>query len=670
MTMNKHERETQWALDFRREITRAKLSRREIMKLGVLGTGTAFLGLGAGKTQAKTIISPPTEPFVQALPIPKTATECGFEVTEAEFADHGSSKLNGSVLRSLSGDPLKTEHDCRTADWKRKHQYVDRFKPKRFYVLPTTEIDHQWHPSLPASKMWGQGCQFPGATIIANYGEPFVVRHANELPENPNADFGSPELLTHLHNFHSGSESDGGPWGAADRRCLAEPTDSPWFRDHYYTMARAGFTDPQFEKYYGNKVSANAVTNAAWKHYAAKADKGFMKKYDLSAGNWGDPAETLNTMFYHSHVPDFTTANVYKGMAGLCIARDELDTGDENTGLKFPSGKYDVPLCMSDKVFDQNGQLFFDTFNLDGIIGDKPTVNGVIQPYLNVDCRRYRFRTLNTGPSRIIQYYLYNQTTNTWISNPFLQIASDGNLLEKPVLRGFIQNSVAERYDVLVDFNRIAKPGHVLIMYNRCDQQDGRLPTGKLMSPGIPMMKIIVGAKPAIDTSFDYFTPAGLTSTLRPMPIIDMSKVAARRTFNIGRSGGSWTINNKIFDPSMAASQAMIKRNTAEIWTMQNSSGGWVHPMHIHFEEGRILTRNGVAPPVYERGRKDLYHTNTNEKIEIYLQFRDFPDPNYNPPNPAYKPEAGRYAMHCHNTVHEDHAMMARFDIVNPPTTV
>jgi hypothetical protein len=95
-----------------------------------------------------------------------------------------------------------------------------------------------------------------------------------------------------------------------------------------------------------------------------------------------------------------------------------------------------------------------------------------------------------------------------------------------------------------------------------------------------------------------------------------------------------------------------------------------VHPVHIHFEEGRILARNGVAPPVYERGRRDVYYLNTNEKIDIFFNFRDFPDPNYNPPNPAYKPEAGRYAMHCHNTVHEDHAMMTRWDIVNPPTTV
>jgi FtsP/CotA-like multicopper oxidase with cupredoxin domain len=146
--------------------------------------------------------------------------------------------------------------------------------------------------------------------------------------------------------------------------------------------------------------------------------------------------------------------------------------------------------------------------------------------------------------------------------------------------------------------------------------------------------------------------------------------VVTRRNFNFGRSGGSWTVNNKIFEPSIASSQAQVKRNTAEVWTLQNSSGGWVHPVHIHFEEGRILARNGVAPPVFERGRRDVYHLNTNEKIDVFFNFRDFPDPNYNPPNPAYKPEAGRYAMHCHNTVHEDHAMMTRWDIVNPPTTV
>ncbi len=37
-----------------------------------------------------------------------------------------------------------------------------------------------------------------------------------------------------------------------------------------------------------------------------------------------------------------------------------------------------------------------------------------------------------------------------------------------------------------------------------------------------------------------------------------------------------------------------------------------------------------------------------NETATLFFRFRDFP---------------GRYPLHCHNVVHEDHAMMLRFDI-------
>jgi FtsP/CotA-like multicopper oxidase with cupredoxin domain len=68
----------------------------------------------------------------------------------------------------------------------------------------------------------------------------------------------------------------------------------------------------------------------------------------------------------------------------------------------------------------------------------------------------------------------------------------------------------------------------------------------------------------------------------------------------------------------------------------------------MHLEEGRILKRNGKAPPLHERGRKDVYNLGPGETVEIYINFRDFP---------------GKYVIHCHNTVHEDHAMMIRFDV-------
>src|SRR6185436_20528350 len=93
---------------------------------------------------------------------------------------------------------------------------------------------------------------------------------------------------------------------------------------------------------------------------------------------------------------------------------------------------YDVPLMLAERVFDPNtGIVFFDLFNLDGILGDKFLVNGKIQPFFEVEPRRYRFRLLNSGPSRWYQMFLSDQGANTQI--PFWHISNDGNLLPRPI---------------------------------------------------------------------------------------------------------------------------------------------------------------------------------------------------------------------------------------------
>jgi FtsP/CotA-like multicopper oxidase with cupredoxin domain len=83
---------------------------------------------------------------------------------------------------------------------------------------------------------------------------------------------------------------------------------------------------------------------------------------------------------------------------------------------------------------------------------------------------------------------------------------------------------------------------------------------------------------------------------------------------------------------------------------LQNNSGGWSHPIHIHFEEFQILSRNGRPAKTVEIARKDVVRLGPNEQVELFFRFRDF---------------VGRYPMHCHNTVHEDHAMMLRWEIDN-----
>jgi FtsP/CotA-like multicopper oxidase with cupredoxin domain len=98
-----------------------------------------------------------------------------------------------------------------------------------------------------------------------------------------------------------------------------------------------------------------------------------------------------------------------------------------------------------------------------------------------------------------------------------------------------------------------------------------------------------------------------------------------------------------------------------------NGGGGWDHPIHIHFEEAQTIGRvgppspggitgpNGVSgvPPWEALGRKDVWRLRPGGSVTVRIQFREF---------------AGTYVEHCHNTVHEDHAMLLRWDINGGPT--
>jgi FtsP/CotA-like multicopper oxidase with cupredoxin domain len=95
---------------------------------------------------------------------------------------------------------------------------------------------------------------------------------------------------------------------------------------------------------------------------------------------------------------------------------------------------------------------------------------------------------------------------------------------------------------------------------------------------------------------------------------------------------------------------AMPAFGTREIWHLENGGGGWDHPIHIHFEEGQILKRDGSSSkvPAWEKGRKDVYRLRPGGEVTITMQFRDW---------------GGMFMEHCHNTTHEDHAMLMRWEI-------
>jgi FtsP/CotA-like multicopper oxidase with cupredoxin domain len=329
---------------------------------------------------------------------------------------------------------------------------------------------------------------------------------------------------------------------------------------------------------------------------------------------------------------------VYKGLAGFTLVFDDLDTGDETTGLRLPSGvgKYDIPLLLQDKKFDASGHLFFDQFDPEGFVGDKHVVNGKVQPFFNVEARKYRFRLLNGGLTRFLEMYVTDDRDR---NQEFTFIASDGNLLPESLTLKKILMGMAERADIIIDFSKY-DPGTVLYLVNRLEQKDPRKPTGKRLFPGIRVLQFRVGSPPAIPDQ------SQIPKKLREMPPISLAAVARRREFKFERTNGQWAINNRFFDPERI--DADPKRGVPEIWTF-DTGGGWAHPIHVHLDEFRILSINGKPPPPEWAGRKDMVPLLPGDEAEILVRFTDY---------------LGRYVMHCHNTVHEDHAMMIRFEVI------
>jgi len=507
-------------------------------------------------------------------------------------------------------------------------------------------------PQNPES-LWTFGGMMTPKLLLGRYGEAIIFRHHNDLPGKvtANGGFGRNTLSTHEHNGHHGAESDGftGAYFFPGQ-----------YYDYHWPIVHAGF----------RTINANATDPKC----GAPDGSGGITKLP------GDWRETMSSHWFHDHMFSFTSQNVYKGIAAVFNLYSSLDRGNEgiNDGvnLQLPSGTakdwgnldYDVNIMLCDKACDQYGQLAFDIFNFDGFLGDVMMANMAYKPYFYVERRKYRFRFLNASVARFFKLALSNRA-------PMIQIANDGNLLPRAVqLTELDEMGIAERYDIVIDFSNYSD-GTKLHLVNLAEHQDGRrvskhLSLNEAMSGnsndpcvGKFLEFRVRGTVKARDNSRDFSRPGGMN--LIPNPDLSQIPVARRRTFEWGRGAsqttrdpvssalGPWGV--KVDGGSMLAGDfgrvsAAPKAGTREIWTLVNGGGGWDHPIHIHFEEGQVLARDGSynnVPP-WERGRKDVYRLRPGGSMTITIQFRDW---------------GGMFMEHCHNSVHEDNAMLLRWEI-------
>ena len=605
-------KEMQNAAKNRRELIAAGLfNRRDLMKMGLL-TGAGYLVAKSGLSArfgslipVAQAASPPVTPFVDPMPIMQVKQPvASLSPTPTECPN--------TAINPANGLPFEGRTRC--------HQAFSQFAPQKLYQVSQFAAQLNVSSSLPLQTMWTFDGTSPGPLYVAHYGEPALVRNVNNLPPiGQNGGFGRPTVTTHLHNGHTPSESDG------------------FFADFYPIDAQ------------GNEVLSGGQGQFYDQHYP-NVLAGFASTDPPN----GDVNESLSTLWYHDHHVGFTAQNTYKGLVGNYIIFNQFDTGDETTGFHLPSfPDFDIPMIFRDAVFDADtGQLAFDLFNIDGILGDTFLVNGVVQPFLHVQPRRYRFRWTNVGPSRFYSFFLTNPN-NLSAVNKFFQIANDGNLLPNPINVDRVTIGVAERCDVIIDFTGLS--GQTFYIENRLQQLLGRgpadppviLPAGQ----GNSVLKIIVDKQNTRVLSAggagssDGSTDPKNNPKYYPLPDATAQPVVTRH-FEWDRLNGQWSINGRFVDPS--ETRFTITQNTVEHWVMTNLSGDWQHPLHIHLEEHQILSRNGAPPPNFEVSRKDVMRIHQNEIVKLFFRFRDW---------------TGRYPVHCHNVVHEDNAMMMRWEI-------
>lgn len=462
-----------------------------------------------------------------------------------------------------------------------------------FYRLPLQQVMVQAHRDLKPTRMWGFAGSSPGPTIEARRNQGLFVEWANELPPGKHflpmdyslhgSEREKPEIraVVHLHGGRVPPESDGYP-------------------EAWYVPGKSATC------YYPNMQDAALL-------------------------------------WYHDHTLGINRLNVYAGLLGAYVIRDEVEDS-----LALPSGKYEIPLMLYDRMFDLQGQLYYPVSEKPNSVwipeftGDATLVNGKLFPYLDVEPRKYRLRVLNAANARFFHLSFSNGLV-------FHQIGSDQGLLAAPTTSKDLQLAPGERVDLVVDFSGCR--GERITFNNEVRE----------------IMQFRVGRTGVHDTS-------SLPSKLHPVARISESEATKTRMLTLVEVDDTvarpvrMLLNDAHWSMPVTENPTL---NSTEIWNLINLSDD-SHPIHLHLVRFQILDRRpfetfayqseGVfrfvgptAPPdANEMGWKDTVRADAGMVTRIIARFEGYP---------------GRYVWHCHILEHEDNEMMRPFDVLPPTQT-
>ena len=330
-----------------------------------------------------------------------------------------------------------------------------------------------------------------------------------------------------------------------------------------------------------------------------------------------DVIQQAATLWYHPHAHGSTAEHVYRGAAGLIIIEDDNPAA---AALPATYGLDDIPIIIQDKDFTDDGQLDFaiDPGD-DGNLYSTLTVNGAIDPFVEVPEGLVRLRLLNGSQARI-----YNLGVE---GAPIVKIASDGGYLVSPVVIEQLVLAPGDRAEIVVD---VGESSIALV-----DDDFGRVLE---LRPN--------GAKSGA---------ASLPDKLATIERIHESEVTVDRSFhmedarNFWEFDPNWAINGVQID--MSRIDETVRLGDTERWTL--SAGDGQHVFHPHQTQFQILTINGEPPPPEESGWEDSVLVNGQREVVIIARFD------------TYVAEDIPYMFHCHILDHEDLGMMGQFLVID-----
>jgi spore coat protein A len=529
---------------------------------------------------------------------------------------------------ALLSHPASTDRPGRTAST--IERYIDplprlsRLEPHSTrgaadqYRVRMMQFEKPLHSQLPPAKVWGYEGQYPGPIFQAMRGRPVEVEWQNDLPVDhlfpidPRIHGAMPpapavRTVPHLHGSRTTSESDGLP--------------EKWFTP-------------------GNSVLY---------HYPNE--------------------QQAATLWYHDHALGITRLNVYAGLSGFYLLRDEREHA-----MGLPTGDYEIPLVLQDRTLDEQGQLLYQPTQENGsnsprgvwgpeFFGELPVINGAAYPHLEVEPRPYRLRVLNGANSRFFNLYfnLARHATDVPSLVTFHQIGSDGGFLSAPAAMQKILLGPAERADLIVDFSSLA--GKSITLSNNAPSPYPGWTTLVQDHPPLNELMEFRVTLPMAPAAKSFIMPPPL-----PLPRYDSSQALLTRDFVLnelmdakGNSLGV-RINRKGYDDPVTETP---KLGSLEKWRFINTTDD-AHPMHLHLVQFQILERQGFNTAAFTQGRlelvgnprppapgeagwKDTAVVTPSDVLTILVRFEGY---------------TGRYVFHCHMLEHEDNDMMRPYEVI------